>query len=464
MDKALEAAERAARAQPEDLEKVRAYAAALRQSGWTFKNRELEGWLGELEAPKNSKARKLIAEKIGLAAVPGLIALLGHKGPKVRAAAANTLRRIGPPAAAAAPALIELLASETKPSVRKDAVEALGAIPGEAATRALLSLLQGPEPKLARLAAVGLRDRDRFADAIAAEIIASYQRVLGDDELWSFRADLLKTASALGRRADVLDFLTRALVEDPSTDAGRALAAIARLEDAEAVAALEGATRSDSHYLHDIAARALLDLGLAPGRLTACFLEAYEAAKQRVRIAACQNMARSIDRLDSAVLGPALLDALKRRPEDANWINGVLELIPASHEEAARVYAEQLRSIADEQERRRAIDTVRLSKNPARFALIKEVAERDPSPVVRSHAAHRLSWIEEADPAEVSALLRAYLKDPEQPVRLRAAIALEKANLGGSETLVALEEACRDPSEAVAKAARRALDKQRSSS
>ena len=47
MDKSLEALEREARAAPDELDKARAYAEALSESGWTCKDKSIEAWLAE---------------------------------------------------------------------------------------------------------------------------------------------------------------------------------------------------------------------------------------------------------------------------------------------------------------------------------------------------------------------------------------------------------------------------------
>ena len=78
--------------------------------------------------------------RIGSAAVPKVVELLGDADPKVRVQAAKTLAKIGPDARAAVEDLTELLKDENE-EVRKAAARALGQI-GPAAENSVEALLE----------------------------------------------------------------------------------------------------------------------------------------------------------------------------------------------------------------------------------------------------------------------------------------------------------------------------------
>jgi HEAT repeat protein len=78
--------------------------------------------------------------RIGEPAVPALIETLNDRDPKVRAAAAMALARIGSQAKAAVPALIKAL-KDKDPDVRREAARALGQM-GPAAQEAVPALLE----------------------------------------------------------------------------------------------------------------------------------------------------------------------------------------------------------------------------------------------------------------------------------------------------------------------------------
>lgn len=85
--------------------------------------------------------------------------------------------------------------------------------------------------------------------------------------------------------------------------------------------------------------------------------------------------------------------------------------------------------------------------------LIIEVLESDYSPLLRHEAAFGLGIMGEQPDHEI--LIKAMLNDPHEMVRHEAAIAL--AEIGGEESLRALEEVTKDTSDAVAASARFAL-------
>jgi HEAT repeat protein len=77
--------------------------------------------------------------------VVGRIADLAHDNQQIRWAAARGLKELGPEAAHAAPALIEVLADDPAWEVRKSAAEALGALGPEAKPLAIPTLKEAAE-------------------------------------------------------------------------------------------------------------------------------------------------------------------------------------------------------------------------------------------------------------------------------------------------------------------------------
>ena len=366
--------------------------------------------------------------RIGPTAVPFLVEVLRSDSPRVRAAAAAILGRIGPRAAAAVPALVTAL-RDGEPEVRKEAAAALTRIGRE--TAAALPVLLAMDP-----------DDWKATEALGRVGAAAVPPLL--ERLTAAQAR--RKASPTGEPA-IFD------TDDPDVlDVIHSVNALGRVGPAAlgALPALLDALADADCYIRRHAASAIGNLGPGAAAARPALLRALGYEDERVRLLAAGALARLGPGAVAAL--PVLLEELQaemdgdRRAEAATYLASVgpegRDAVPlltrALRDFDARVRVESagaLWNIA-----RQASETV-----PVLAALLTgehgfqiEFLD-DGSPrcsggprngKIQARAAQILTEIGPDAAAAVPALELA-LRDPDEEVRTHAGIALRRVRPGG---------------------------------
>jgi uncharacterized protein (TIGR02996 family) len=263
------------------------------RAAW-LRDRVLRPWMGPtfqspvsalIEALTNDRRVldvRRACERLGEPAVPGLVELLRHETPRVRAQAALCLRKIGKRAKAAVPALLEALKDRDQ-DVREKAARALQDIgpPEEAGTATLRDAL-ADENYAVRQAASRALGSMRAKGAVVAELAG---RLDSPDP-----AERVRAARALAelKTAEAVLPLDRAL-DDPASEVRVAAAvALGQLKDlSAALAPLCRALRSSDTAVRKAAAQQFNDYGWRPppealGPLRAALADTSPTVRERV--------------------------------------------------------------------------------------------------------------------------------------------------------------------------------------
>lgn len=301
-----------------------------------------------------------------------LVEAVGRETPRARAAAAHALAAIDTPAAAAAlrgalddpdawvryfaavslgrrrdsqafPALAALARADTAQPVRAAAIEALGAIGGDAAVEVLSAAADGPDDDLAvaALRALGSAGADRGVRAL--------KRALGSASV--VRRAGAAQALAGASQAEAVDALRWTALADADPSVWRA--AIAALA---AIATRRGA-------LEEAAIDALVNVGLAPARAAAA--------------------ADALASLPPAAI-PALGGALARA--DARERLFAIDVLARIARPEASTHVVRALDDADPRVRQRAIGALARLGTRGIGRRLAAIAHRDESPVVRRTA------------------------------------------------------------------------------
>jgi HEAT repeat protein len=195
--------------------------------------------------------------KIGAPAVESLVKHLGGKNDSMRRLSAETLRRIGPPAKSAVPALAKT-ANDPLPTVRASALAALAAIgpAGETETKAILWGLRDRDARVRSAASGAARKIGPDADAGAVSVLAEALK----DRRWFVCTE---AADALGRigpnaSASVPDLIKALSAKDSKIrySAARALGAVGP-KAAEALPELERLLKDPDPSVRTAATRSI---------------------------------------------------------------------------------------------------------------------------------------------------------------------------------------------------------------
>jgi HEAT repeat protein len=388
--------------------------------------------------------------------IPALTGGLTSRDNVVREQTAEVLGTIGLPAAEAAPALADAL-EDPNDRVRAKAAEALGKI-GEAAADSV--------PKLVR----ALRDEDNWVSALAAEALGEMGEAAGGS----------------------VPALTRSLRHPNPSVRANAAEALGKIGQAArpAMGDLEQAAQDEDIEVRAHALFALGEIGPASGSTGRLLLAALEDPHPQVRAAAVEALSKR-DELGEAGSGALLrvvadtndavkIQVTKALPRLAGATTPVIEalrqllqddnpevqvaaalalgklgpaaapageaLLQAAQTGAAAVRDQALRAIAIIQPPEAALafrgglkDSQEEIRKVASAGFIKaaEITEdiipdliaalRDPEIQVRANAARVLARLDSL-PAEAIALLRECLADPNDALRLNAALALRAAS------------------------------------
>ncbi len=372
------------------------------------------------------------------AAVKGLSRMLGDHP---RRMAAGSLRRIGPQAAPAVPALVKALRDEDD-YLRKSAAEALGAIGPAAgpAVPALIITLKDPEKDVRKESARALR---RIGDR-SAPLLAALEGSLGDPEedvakeaswvlacaggpaipvlLEGLRGDKAPvrrwSAHGLGwlagrRHASTGGFSDIPVGEEGLEDDPRAR--LTREENAAVVAGLDAALGDADGGVREAACGALAGMGSAAAAALPAFLRALDDPEQKVRKLALWGLNGLGPAAGKAV--PRLLRAVKEgsSPDRVGAIQALGRIAPRSMEPVPAL----IDALADGEPGKHAAEVLAWKGDSAVPAL--EKALKSGNPVVRRRAADALGSIgQSAAPVAGRGLLEA-LDDPEPDVRAAAA-------------------------------------------
>jgi uncharacterized protein (TIGR02996 family) len=240
---------------------------------------------------------RAVAAAIGAPFVGPLVELLEHEHPVVRLQAVQCLRRIGPPAAGAVPALMEAL-KDANFDVRTQAGNAIKDIDGGKnresdagavgeAIRGLAAQLDDPDPEKRRAAVEGL------ASLKAREVLAPLCRALAD-------ADATVRAAAAVRLAGLVTVATTeavgplvAALSDPSPHVRyQAINALGTIGPPAGVAVddLIGVLRGDNAWLAQAAASALGNIAADDPAVLEALHEATRHADETVAVLAAIAM------------------------------------------------------------------------------------------------------------------------------------------------------------------------------
>jgi HEAT repeat protein len=197
----------------------------------------------------------------GVPVEPLLIAALDAADPRLRFGAAYALARLGPPTAAALPALLGALAIDDG-DVRWAAADIITRTEPRATTVSeLLPLVTGGNAPQRKMALYCLRDLEASSDEVERAALAALDDIDG-----GVRLAAMATLTRLARnRPPVAEGLLNALTADDPRERRAAAAALGDLGlDTPAVrAALESATQAEDASLRRAAERSLRKLGSA---------------------------------------------------------------------------------------------------------------------------------------------------------------------------------------------------------
>ena len=383
---------------------------------------------------------------IGPTAAAAVLALIealkdGNRG--VRRSAADALGSIGPATEAAVPALFEALTDDDS-DVRSNAAFALGRI-GPPAEPALGEALKDDDRNVRLYAAVAL-------GRIGPAAVPAFGEALTDDDSGVRRsaADALVNIGPAAEAA--VPALCEALKHGDRHVRGRAADALRKIGPAAqaAVPALIEALKDDDRGVRSIATVALRSIG--PAAVPA-LIEALKDDDRGVRSSAADALGSIGPAAAAAVL--ALSEALK--DDDSNVRSSAasaLGSIGPAAEAAVPALSEGLRG--DTWSRRSSAVAALGSIGPAAAPALIEALRNDDR-TVRSSAASALGSIGPATEASVAALSKA-LNDDDRYVRRSAASALGGIGPAAEAAVPALNKALTDDDVDVRNAARSALD------
>ncbi len=345
------------------------------------------------------------------AALPALVRSLTHTNTQVRANAAEAIGKLGPAAVSAVPAL-ERAADDADGGVRLKAVGALGGIarPRPSTTRVLRAALADPDPHLREAAAAAFGECGTADADVQAALLA-----LLDDPNDGVKLRAVQVLPRLaGDGADVVDGLTRRLVEDDSDRVkGEAARALAQIGPAAAPAgmALLRAVQTGEAGVREEAMRAMVMV--QPPEAYEAFTTGLRDAEVGVRTLASAGWRRAADIPETAIL--ALIEAL-HDPElqvRANVAHafGRMNPVPA---EAVPLLAECLSS-TDGGLRLNAALALLAAAGRSAFDALRPLLD-DPNPRLRLIAARRLLTEEPLD-THTAEVIAAAVVDPNPSIR-----------------------------------------------
>jgi HEAT repeat protein/cyclophilin family peptidyl-prolyl cis-trans isomerase len=237
-------------------------------------------------------------------AVPTLLGMLGDNDPGAVIESVRALGRIGD--ASAAPALVRLIqAKETSPSVRLEALDALGGMRAPEASDLLLDSFTDPNPGI-RAAAL------RAASALDPEQFVAILSGLDPDPVWSVRAAIASALNALPREI-ALPGLNAMLGDKDHRVIPSVLQALVKLQ-APNVAAILLERLKDN----DVAVRTAAATGLAeikPPNAEQALVEMYQFSKQDASYSARVAALTALSKYGPAAAAPTLKEALA----DKDW-------------------------------------------------------------------------------------------------------------------------------------------------
>jgi len=320
--------------------------------------RELLKRAYELEPREKSAVFKIIGDIAGPDLVPDLIARVEGKDPSVRLNIIELLSRFNQPEVARA---LERQLKDRNKLVRKAALEALAAMPGERDIGLICSLLADPElevqaravdlvvktrhPDTMKHLVNVLKDESEFARRSAVEVLnevaepgtIKYLLVALEDGDWWVRSRASDALAKIGG-PKVMDAVLQ-LVGDKSDNIRRsAIEILNQTKDERAVNHLITATRDNDWWVRERAADALAEI--RSEKAAPALLEMLSGDPRSIPAAL-----RALGRLGSSAVLPQLLPLLDR-PEKDIRIEAVNAIGLLATSDSADTLKNRLRSIA----------------------------------------------------------------------------------------------------------------------
>ncbi len=391
-------------------------------------------------------------------AVATLEAALADRSAAVRTQAALALARIGPPAAAVAPALMALLRDGDE-TVRCQAAEALGQVGGQegptvaalggllqdasaavkaAAARALGALQEAAAPAVAALVPL-LQDREESVRTAAAEAIARVGALngaaiatLAEGLASPDNVVRAQTAEALGTIGASATATAPALVEAMAdgNDRVRALAveALGKIGETAAAAAVPGlvrALRDQDNWVSALAAEALGQMGESADGAIPSLVRCLGHLNPQVR----GNAAEALGKMGTAAAGARRALEKAAKDEDGGGRSQAIRALGAIGPPTASSAQVTLAAFqdADPLVRAAAVEAVGQWGEPS-VAVLTGLAPllEDANDQVKAAATRVLPQLAGPTPAVIDGLCRRLLEDDSAWVQVHAALALGK--------------------------------------
>jgi len=388
--------------------------------------------------------------KMGLKAVPALIAELKDSNSSARKFAAEALGKIGPAAKEAVPALIAAL-KDSEWNVRDSAEEALEDI-GPAAKKAvpaLIAALKDSDWKVRKFAAKALGEIGPAAKKAVPALIALHSD-------WIDREAALSALRKMGLEA--VPALIAALKDSDRKVRESAAKALGDIGPAakEAVPALIAALKDGDRFVQSLAAKVLGEIGPAAKEAVLALIDAQKDSDRKVRESAAEALEDIGPAAKEAV--PALIAALK--DSDRKIRKFAAEALGKIGPAAKEAVPELIAALKDVDRKVREFAAKALGEIgpaakeavPALIAALKDVDR-----FVQSLAANALGKIGPAAKEAVPALIAALKYNNNWLVRGLAAEALGKIGPTAKEAVPALIAALKDSGRTVGDSAAKAL-------
>ncbi|MBY0460672.1 MAG: HEAT repeat domain-containing protein, partial [Gemmataceae bacterium] len=380
------------------------------------------------------------AEVIGAPMVPGLVGLLTHEKPRVRAQACMCLRNIGTRAKYAVPALVEAL-SDGDSNVREQAAKALKDIgPVEGTDTGALKAALTDDNWNVRRAASKMLGSMKAKGSVLQELVEKFDSPDADD-----RKEVIQGLRELAT-ADVVPVLDRALDDPEFTVRKEAVEALGGLRLPGVTEALCRAMKDPTSAVRLNAVAVLPRTPAAVAGLTALLSDPVPD----VRAAACNRLTIAPDEFHAALI-PPIIDLLDDLSPSVRYSAVVmLGKIGAGDESVLNALLSCL-DAADPDHRRNAVESVgKVGKgNPAALAALLPRLADDNEGVVAAATGAVEAWGKlpaSAVPAVLARVAHARATDPHGYTFSAALVPLAKFEPPvPPEVVDVLREAIRNP-------------------